>query len=209
MCKAQSNRTQPTGATKGYTADETDRQHLVSTDANATCSAMLTERKCCCLLRSSLTRKFARKKALIFVFFCRGWVMCGDVFFCWLQRIVKWCFFKWAYFCPTFFVSLRVSMCVCVSVLLCITLTSMFLFCFVLNRINLFPVLYILFNKSSKSVHTWFTFKYKRGMCMCECVGVCIVYNKVPHFSRNNSSLRDYLAWIFRSRCTTERGAFF
>lgn len=38
---------------------------------------------------------------------------------------------------------------------------------------------------------------------------MCIVYNKVPHLSRNNSSLRDYLAWIFLSRCTFQgKGAF-
>lgn len=46
-----------------------------------------------------------------------------------------------------------------------------------------------------------------KGVCVWEYV--CIVYNKVPHLSRNNSSLRDYLAWIFLSRCTFQgKGAF-
>lgn len=79
----------------------------------------------------------------------------------------------------------------CVGVLLLLMLyvnINVFLLCFALNRINLFPVLYILFNKSFQKVFTLDLLSNIKGWCVCvsmclgECGCVCIVYNKVPHF---------------------------
>lgn len=89
---------------------------------------------------------------------------------------------------PNFlFVSLRVSMCGCVTFAYALRQHQcFFLLCFALNTINLFPVLYILFNKSFQKVFTLDSLSNIKGWCVWVCVwvsvGVCRVYNKVPHF---------------------------
>lgn len=76
--------------------------------------------------------------------------------------------------------------CGCVTFAYALRQHQCFLLCFALNRINLFPVLYILFNKSFQKVFTLDSLSNIKGWCVWVCVwvsvGVCIVYNKVPHF---------------------------